>query len=41
VAPERIENVYVQSRYVQQVYVDGDSLERSVVFALLLVVFLI
>lgn len=30
-APEKIENVYVQSLYVQQVFVDGDSLERFLV----------
>jgi long-chain acyl-CoA synthetase len=31
VAPEKIENVYVRSQYVQQVFVDGDSLERNLV----------
>ncbi|CAD5221891.1 unnamed protein product [Bursaphelenchus xylophilus] len=31
VAPEKIENVYVQSNYVQQAYVDGDSLEPYLV----------
>ncbi|KAI1729312.1 long-chain-fatty-acid--CoA ligase 5 [Ditylenchus destructor] len=31
VAPEKIENVYVQSPLVQQVYVDGDSLERYLI----------
>ncbi|CAD5215922.1 unnamed protein product [Bursaphelenchus okinawaensis] len=31
VAPEKIENVYVQSGYVQQAYVDGDSLEPHLV----------
>ncbi|KAK0395254.1 hypothetical protein QR680_001186 [Steinernema hermaphroditum] len=31
VAPEKIENVYVRTGSVQQVYVDGDSLERSLV----------
>ncbi|WKX99249.1 hypothetical protein Q1695_014269 [Nippostrongylus brasiliensis] len=28
VAPEKIENVYIRSPVLQQVYVDGDSLER-------------
>uniref|UniRef100_A0A915CUS7 AMP-dependent synthetase/ligase domain-containing protein n=1 Tax=Ditylenchus dipsaci TaxID=166011 RepID=A0A915CUS7_9BILA len=31
VAPEKIEGVYGQSSYVQQIYVDGDSLERYLV----------
>jgi long-chain acyl-CoA synthetase len=31
VAPEKIENIYVRSQYVQQVFVDGDSLERFLV----------
>jgi len=31
VAPEKIENVYIQSHLVQQVYVDGDSLERYLI----------
>lgn len=31
VAPEKIENVYIQSHYVQQIYVDGDSLERYLI----------
>lgn len=31
VAPEKIENVYAHSSYVQQVYVDGDSLERFLI----------
>uniref|UniRef100_A0A7E4W672 Long-chain-fatty-acid--CoA ligase n=1 Tax=Panagrellus redivivus TaxID=6233 RepID=A0A7E4W672_PANRE len=31
VAPEKIENVYVQASHVQQVFVDGDSLERYLV----------
>lgn len=30
-APEKIENVYVRSLYIQQVFVDGDSLERYLV----------
>lgn len=28
VAPEKIEQVYIRTPVVQQVYVDGDSLER-------------
>ncbi|KIH42690.1 hypothetical protein ANCDUO_27321 [Ancylostoma duodenale] len=28
VAPEKIENVYIRSPVLQQVYVDGNSLER-------------
>uniref|UniRef100_A0A914Z758 AMP-dependent synthetase/ligase domain-containing protein n=1 Tax=Panagrolaimus superbus TaxID=310955 RepID=A0A914Z758_9BILA len=31
VAPEKIENIYVRTQYVQQVFVDGDSLERNLV----------
>jgi long-chain acyl-CoA synthetase len=31
VAPEKIENVYVRSNFVQHVYVDGDSLENFLV----------
>ncbi|KAI6235242.1 Arachidonate--CoA ligase [Aphelenchoides besseyi] len=31
VAPEKIESVYVKSPYVQQVYVDGDSLENYLI----------
>lgn len=30
-APEKIENVYIQSPYVQQIFVDGDSLERYLI----------
>lgn len=31
VAPEKIENVYTRSSFAQQVYVDGDSLERYLI----------
>ena len=31
VAPEKIENIYNNSSYVQQIYVDGDSLERFLI----------
>lgn len=31
VAPEKIENVYARSNYVQQVYVDGDSMESFLI----------
>jgi len=31
VAPEKIENIYTNSSYVQQIYVDGDSLERFLI----------
>lgn len=31
VAPEKIENVYVKNLFVQQAYVDGDSLENYLV----------
>lgn len=30
-APEKIENIYSRSPYVQQVYVDGDSLETFLI----------
>ena len=31
VAPLKIENIYTNSSYVQQIYVDGDSLERFLI----------
>uniref|UniRef100_A0A914D9I3 AMP-binding enzyme C-terminal domain-containing protein n=1 Tax=Acrobeloides nanus TaxID=290746 RepID=A0A914D9I3_9BILA len=31
VAPEKIENIYIRSNFVQHVYVDGDSLENFLV----------
>lgn len=31
VAPEKIENVYIRSRFVQQIFVDGNSLERYLI----------
>lgn len=30
-APEKIESIYVKNKLVQQVYVDGDSLENYLV----------
>lgn len=31
IAPEKLENVYIQSPYLQQIYVHGDSLQSHLV----------
>ncbi len=31
IAPEKLENIYVQSKYVQQIFIHGDSLQTSII----------
>ena len=31
IAPEKLENIYVQSKYIQQIFVHGDSLQTHIV----------
>lgn len=31
IAPEKLENIFVQSKYIQQIFVHGDSLQTYIV----------